>query len=68
MKLKLATDVNSDATDPAPPETVEETMYGMKLVPSKRAVDAFPNDESSNEPEIISIRSDSMILLAACVF
>lgn len=46
---------------------MEETKYGIKLAPSKRAVDAFPNDESSSIPEIINIRSDSMMLLPVCV-
>lgn len=39
----------------------------MKLCPSNSTAEAFPNDESCKLPEIMSILSCSMMLLAECV-
>lgn len=68
MKLKLDKELNSEETKPAPPEAVEDMMYGMKTDPSNNAADAIPKEESERLPDTSSIRSCSMTPFAACVF
>lgn len=68
MKEKFAIEWNNAATVPGEPDSDVDTMYGRKFWPSKSTDDAFPNDESEIEPETMSTRSLSMMLLPLCVF
>ena len=65
MKLKVGLELNNAERTPGDPEADVDVMYGIKLWPSNNAAEALPKDESSRRPEIMSIRSDSMMLLAS---
>ena len=67
LKLKFCIDENNDDTKPGEPSSFDAVMYGKNVCPSKRTDDAEPNDDESNNPEIHSMRSCSMIELAVCV-
>lgn len=68
VKLNVDKLLNNCDTTPGDPSLELETIYGMKLCPSNSTAEAFPNDESCKLPEIMSILSCSMMLLAECVF
>ena len=59
--------MKSADTNPALPEDVEVKIYGKKFCPSNNAVDAFPNTEESSDPDTISMRSFSIMLLLVWV-
>jgi len=67
LKLKVEKEWKRAEMEPAAPEAVEETMYGMSFCPSKSAAEALPS-AVSRDPETISIRSISTIPFASWVF
>ena len=68
MKLKVLKEWNREDTEPGEPDCEVDTMYGINDWPSKRAEDAFPNEESESVPDTMRTRSDSMMPLPSCVF
>jgi hypothetical protein len=67
VKLKVAKEWNMADIAPADPEEDFDVMYGIKVWPSNKAVEALPKDGSASEPDTMSIRSGSIIPLALCV-
>lgn len=59
--------MKSADTRPALPVDVDVKIYGKKFCPSNNAVDAFPNTDESSDPDTISMRSFSMMLLLVWV-
>lgn len=50
------------------PDEDDDTMYGIICWPSNSAAEALPNAVSDIDPDIHNILSDSIMLLAECVF
>lgn len=63
----MENDLKSDEAAPDAPVTAVDTIYGMKVCPSKRAHETVPNEEESSNPETKRMRSGSITPLTACV-